>query len=131
MEQLSHAFASFSVRDATRAQDFYKNILGLKTELFPMGESHLLNIEIGGEKFMLYEKKDHTPASFTVMNFEIPDIEAAVKELSSKGIKFERYAETDELGITRNDGPLIAWFKDPDGNFISLIQNEVAPPSPS
>ncbi len=131
MEQLSHAFASFSVRDSARAKQFYESTLGLKVEIFPMGKCQNLNIDVGGEKFMLYEKPDHVPATFTVMNFEVTDLEAAVTELSLKGVKFEHYEGTDELGITRNDGPLIAWFKDPDGNFISMIQNEVAPPSPS
>ena len=120
----SKAFSGFSVDDIPRAREFYTNILGLEvTE-----ENDLLMLHLGGGTTVLaYPKGDqHTPASFTVLNFPVSDIEAAVRELTSRGVVFERYqgtpTETDEEGIFRGGGPLIAWFTDPAGNVMSVIQ---------
>lgn len=119
------AFASFSIKDPEKAREFYGSTLGLPVKEIPMGETTLLELDLNGATFLLYEKEDHTPSSYTVLNLEVKDIVQAVAELSSKGIRFERYEGTDELGINRNEGgPVIAWFKDPDGNFISLIEAE-------
>ncbi len=132
-------FPSFSIRDAKKAKDFYENVLGVHTREVPMGECSFLELDLGESKAMLYEKPDHVPATYTVLNFEVKDISSVVRDLSRKGVKFERYEGTDQLGITHNEGPLIAWFKDPDGNFLSIMQDEhtrteysgEAPPSPS
>lgn len=138
--QVPHAFPSFSIRSVDRSRPFYEKILGLKTREIPMGDSKLLELELPDMRVLLYEKTDHVPATFTVLNFQVDDIESVVTELSMKGVRFERYQGTNELGITQDEGPMIAWFKDPDGNFLSIIQNEAeekkeyrgeAPPSPS
>jgi len=132
-------FPSFSIRDARRARDFYENVLGVHTKQIPMGECSFLELDLGDTKALLYEKPDHVPATFTVLNFQVKDISTVVRDLARKGVQFERYEGTDQLGITHNEGPLIAWFKDPDGNFLSIMQDEEtkqdysgeAPPSPS
>ncbi len=124
--QVPHAFPSYSIRSFEKARQFYQDILGLKTKEIPMGECKFLELELPDMRVLLYEKKDHTPATFTVLNFEVNDVESVVRELTKKGVKFERYEGTDELGVTHNEGPAIAWFKDPDGNFLSIIQKEEA-----
>ena len=132
-------FPSYSIRDAARAKKFYEDVLGLHVRKIPMGECSFLELDLGDSKALLYEKPDHVPATFTVLNFQVKDISAVVRELAGKGVKFERYEGTDQLGITHNEGPLIAWFKDPDGNFLSIMQDEAtkqeyageAPMSPS
>ncbi len=141
--QVPSAFPSYSIKNFDRARQFYEKVLGLKVKEIPMGECKFLELELPDMRVLLYEKKDHTPATFTVLNFQVDDIESAVTELSIKGVKFEHYEGTNELGITQDGGPDIAWFKDPDGNFLSIIQNEAnqivgkteyqgdAPPSPS
>lgn len=121
----SKAFSGFSVDDVPRAQEFYAETLGLETER----ENGLLFLHLaGGHHVLIYPKPDHEPASFTVLNFPVADIEAAVDALFDRGVQFERYAgteiETDEKGIFRGGGPLIAWFKDPAGNVLSVIQDE-------
>ena len=85
----------------------------------------MLNLDLaGGQRVLIYPKDDHQPASFTVLNFEVPDIDAAVDELAGRGVAFERYdgVPQDDRGIAREFGPPIAWFKDPAGNILSLIQ---------
>jgi predicted enzyme related to lactoylglutathione lyase len=142
--QVPHAFPSYSIKSFETARNFYEKVLGLKVKEIPMGECKFLELELPDMRVLLYEKKDHTPATFTVLNFEVYDIGSAVKELSKKGVSFEHYEGTDELGITHDGGPDIAWFKDPDGNFLSVIQKDEAgqraanseykgdaPPSPS
>jgi predicted enzyme related to lactoylglutathione lyase len=118
----SHAFAGFSSNDIAKAKEFYGKTLGVKvTE-----ENGMLNLVLdGGGKILIYPKPNHEPASFTVLNFPVPDIEGAVDGLTKAGVKFERYegAGQDERGISRQpDGPAIAWFKDPAGNIVSVIQ---------
>jgi catechol-2,3-dioxygenase len=122
----SKAFSSFSVNDLPKAKAFYQEILGVNVTDNPMGLIEL-NIE-GGHKILVYPKPDHTPATFTVLNFPVANIEEAVEELTRKGVLFEQYTgeiETDEKGISRgNGGPDIAWFKDPAGNILSLIEQQ-------
>jgi predicted enzyme related to lactoylglutathione lyase len=125
MDKNIKAFASYSIKDAARAKDFYEKVLGLSVKEFPMPNNcKWLELDIGDEKFMLYEKEDHQPATHTVLNLEVPNIGTAVQELSQQGVKFEHYEGSDQLGVMHDDGPLIAWFKDPDGNFISVIQED-------
>lgn len=124
----SHAFSSFSVNDLKKAEDFYGNTLGLHVTKNDEGiEIHLT----GGAHIFLYPKGNHQPASFTVLNFPVADIDSAVDELIKKGISFEHYnlpefhIKTDEKGIARGNGrgpAAIAWFKDPAGNVLSLMQ---------
>ena len=123
------AFSGFSVDDIPAAQRFYSKTLGIRvTE-----ENDNLTLHLaGGERpTLVYPKGDaHEPASFTVLNFPVDDIEAAVDELTKRGVEFERYEgtelETDEKGIFRGGGPLIAWFKDPAGNVLSVIKADEA-----
>ena len=118
------AFSSFSVNDISGAKAFYENILGLKVSEVPEMKGLLyLHIE-GGSRILVYEKPNHMPASFTILNFTVKDVEKTVDELVSRGIRFEQYEgeiKTDEKGISRT-GPLVAWFKDPAGNIISVIE---------
>jgi catechol 2,3-dioxygenase-like lactoylglutathione lyase family enzyme len=117
------AFSSFSVNDVQQAKQFYGDTLGLKVSDTPEGG---LQLNTGGTDVFLYPKPNHTPASFTVLNFHVDDIEAAVKELKTLGIQLERYnlpdMKTDESGIFRGPGPQIAWFKDPAGNILSVLE---------
>lgn len=120
----SKAFSSFSVDNIDAAKSFYQDILGLDIEESEMG---ILNIHIsGGGELIIYPKLNHAPASFTVLNFPVDDVEHTVDKLITKGVIFEQYhgeIETDEKGISRNNGgPTIAWFKDPAGNILSVIQ---------
>src|SRR6478735_3797743 len=111
------AFSSFSVNDIQKAKEFYGKTLGLDVTDNPMG---LIELKIAGNNIMVYPKPNHEPATFTVLNFPVDDVEKAVDELTAKGVAFEQYEgeiKTDEKGISRdNGGPTIAWFKDPAGN---------------
>jgi catechol 2,3-dioxygenase-like lactoylglutathione lyase family enzyme len=120
----SKAFSGFSVDDLDAARRVYGETLGL--ELDPDGPG--VNIKVaGGNPVFVYPKADHQPATFTILNFPVSDIEEAVDDLAGRGITFERYEgtelETDEKGIFRAMGPPIAWFKDPAGNVLSVIQS--------
>jgi catechol 2,3-dioxygenase-like lactoylglutathione lyase family enzyme len=120
----SKAFSSFSVNDLQKAKAFYQEILGLNVTDNPMG---LIELHLEGEnKILVYPKPNHTAATFTVLNFPVKNIAEAVDELIGKGVSFEQYEgeiQTDEKGISRgNGGPNIAWFKDPAGNILSLIE---------
>lgn len=124
MVKLTRAFSGFSVDDLQKAKEFYGDTLGLKVEDNTMG---LLELHIeGNQPIILYEKASHSPATFTVLNFPVDDIEDAVDALRAKGITFEQYGgdiSTDEKGICRSDqGPDIAWFKDPAGNILSVLK---------
>ena len=117
------AFSGFSVDDVSKARQFYGETLGLEVS----EEDGLLTLHIAGDRpTLVYPKPDHTPASYTILNFPVDDVEAAVDELTRRGVSFEGYVgtpvETDEKGIFRGGGPLIAWFKDPAGNVLSVIQ---------
>ena len=117
------AFSSFSVDDIAKAKDFYGDTLGLQVTQ-PMDQ---LSLTLGGGgTVFVYAKSNHTPATFTVLNFRVADIEQAVAELTRHGITFERYPDMnmDAKGIVRaEEGPLIAWFKDPAGNILSVLQD--------
>ena len=123
MFENTRAFSGFSVDDVPEARKFYGETLGLRVS----EEYGMLWLHIAGERDVLvYPKPDHTPASFTVLNFPVDDIEEAVDELVGRGVRFERYddSEQDERGIFHGGGPLIAWFKDPAGNVLSVIQQD-------
>lgn len=121
------AFSGFSTNDTEKAKDFYSNILGLDVKQ-DKDMGNILNVTIDGDtKVIIYPKEDHTAATFTVLNFFVDDIESAVDELISAGVKMEKYdtdvLKTDEKGIMRGNGPTIAWFKDPAGNILSVIED--------
>jgi catechol 2,3-dioxygenase-like lactoylglutathione lyase family enzyme len=124
MLSASPAFQGFSVDDVAKARDFYADVLGLDVE----EENGLLRLHLaGGRDTLVYPKGErHQPASYTILNFPVPDVEAAVDALTARGVRFERYAgtpmATDEKGVFRGGGPLIAWFTDPAGNILSVIQ---------
>lgn len=121
MFEHTYAFSGFSVDDVAAAKRFYADTLGVGwSESNGMG---MLHIE-GGTRILVYPKENHTPASFTILNFSVPDIEKAVDELTRRGVKFERYPGLDEKGINRQGGPLIAWFTDPAGNILSVLQDD-------
>ena len=125
MLQTRNAFSSFSVNDLKKASDFYGQTLGLKVSESEMG----LEIHPGDTDVFIYPKPNHTPASFTVLNFLVDDIDKAVDELKENGVSFERYdgeIKTNEKGIHRNGGPSIAWFKDPAGNILSVVEKDEA-----
>ena len=116
------AFSSFAVDDLARAREFYGETLGLKTST-PM--ESLLMLHLAGDRdTMVYEKPDFEPATYTVLNFEVDDVDAAVDELGGRGVSFERYEgfDQDEKGIARGNGPDIAWFKDPAGNILAVLK---------
>lgn len=119
----SKAFSGFAVDDLSRAKEFYGDTLGLDVS----EEDGLLTLRLGSDaEVLLYPKPDHEPATFTVLNFPVEEIEAAVDALTAKGVEFERYEgteiETDPKGIFRGPGPLIAWFRDPAGNVLSVLE---------
>lgn len=120
------AFSGFSAGDIAVERAFYADTLGLKvTE-----EDGMLMLDMaGGQRVVIYPKDDHQPATFTVLNFEVEDIDAAVDDLVGRGVSLERYEgiPQDERGIAREFGPPIAWFTDPAGNVLSLIQTEPTP----
>jgi catechol 2,3-dioxygenase-like lactoylglutathione lyase family enzyme len=118
----SPAFSGFAVDDLDRARAFYEGTLGLRLSDAGMGGVARLHLG-GGTTVLVYAKPGHMPATFTVLNFPVPDVEKAVDELSARGVTFERYENppTDTKGIMRAGGPLIAWFTDPAGNILSVI----------
>jgi predicted enzyme related to lactoylglutathione lyase len=120
----SKAFSSFSVNDLQKAREFYSQVLGL--DITVNKEMEILELHIGGShRIMVYPKPDHVPAIYTVLNFSVQDIEKAVGKLTALGVHFEKYEgelKTDEKGIFRGGGPLIAWFKDPAGNILSVLE---------
>ena len=116
------AFSGFSVDDVPRAKEFYGQTLGLDVS----EENGMLTLHIAGDRpTLIYPKADHTPATYTILNFQVDDVDKAVDELTERGVQFERYpgseTETDDKGVFRGGGPLIAWFKDPAGNVLSVI----------
>jgi catechol 2,3-dioxygenase-like lactoylglutathione lyase family enzyme len=117
----SKAFSGFAVPDVEQARAFYGDTLGLRTS-----EEHgLMFLHLAGDRDVLvYPKPDHEPANFTILNFPVDDVEAAVDELTARGVTFERYdgMDQDEKGIMRGQGPDIAWFRDPAGNILSVLK---------
>jgi catechol 2,3-dioxygenase-like lactoylglutathione lyase family enzyme len=118
-------FGSFAVRDTEDAKTFYRDKLGLDVKDGQM--PGIIEIGTGGSSITVYPKPDHQPATFTVLNILVPDISSAVADLGRAGVSFEHYdtgdLKTDEDGVMRGNGPSIAWFKDPDGNILSVIEN--------
>ncbi|MGN9786398.1 VOC family protein [Nonomuraea sp. ZG12] len=117
----TRAFSGFSVDDIAAARAFYGETLGLKVS----EENGMLTLHIAGDRdILVYPKDNHSPATYTVLNFPVDDIDAAVDELVRRGVRFERYEgmDADEKGIFRGGGPLIAWFTDPAGNVLSVLQ---------
>ena len=124
--KLDESFGTYSVDDVGAAKDFYSETLGIEVTEEKEGG---ISLDLGGRSVYLYPKEDHEPATFTVLNLAVDDIDKAVTELSSLGIEFESYGgdiTTDENGIFRGadegKGPNLAWFKDPAGNIISVIE---------
>jgi len=119
MFEHTKAFSGFSVDDIAEAKRFYGETLGLR-----VSESNgMLTLHIEGDRdTLVYPKPDHAPATYTILNFPVADIEAAVDALTERGVAFEKYDGLDERGIHRGIGPLIAWFRDPAGNILSVIQ---------
>jgi catechol 2,3-dioxygenase-like lactoylglutathione lyase family enzyme len=118
------AFSGFAVRDIDEAQAFYGDTLGIPTSLNEMG---ILELALGsGATVIAYPKPDHEPAGFTIMNFDVDDVEAAVDDLNARGVTTKIYDDadfpTDEKGIARGMGPDIAWFRDPSGNVLSVLK---------
>jgi catechol 2,3-dioxygenase-like lactoylglutathione lyase family enzyme len=115
------AFSGFAVDDVQKAQEFYGDTLGLKT-----AEEHgVLTLHLAGDRpTLIYPKPDFEPATYTILNFPVDDVDKAVDELAARGVRFERYEgfEQDEKSIFRGGGPYIAWFKDPAGNILSVLQ---------
>ncbi len=121
MLETNKAFSSFSVDDLQAAKQFYGSTLGLKVKESKEG----LELHPGETDVFIYPKPNHTPATFTVLNFLVDDIDTAVDELKQKGVRFEHYEgeiKTNEKGIHRDGGPSIAWFKDPSGNILSVLE---------
>ncbi|MGH3071180.1 MAG: VOC family protein [Gaiellaceae bacterium] len=115
------AFSGFSVDDVPRAKRFYGEILGLDVS----EENEILFLKLGGGATVIaYPKENHVPATFTILNFPVADIDQAVDRLAAAGVEFERYDgfDQDEKGILRSGGPPIAWFKDPAGNVLSVLE---------
>ena len=121
MFENTKAISGFSVDDIPKAKQFYGDTLGLR-----ISEDHgLLTLHIaGGRDTLIYPKPNHTPATFTILNFPVDDVDKAVDDLAALGVRFERYDgfEQDAKGIHRTEGPPIAWFKDPAGNILSVVQ---------
>jgi predicted enzyme related to lactoylglutathione lyase len=114
----------FAVDEVEKAREFYGETLGLKTTVLSE-EYGVMSIQLaGGRDTLIYRKPDFEPASYTILNFEVDDIDAAVDGLAERGVSFERYEgfEQDEKGIAHGPGPHIAWFKDPAGNILSVLQ---------
>jgi catechol 2,3-dioxygenase-like lactoylglutathione lyase family enzyme len=125
MLEKSQAFSGFSVNDMQRAKEFYSRTLGLE-----VSESHgLLNLHLaGGTTVLIYPKPNHVPATFTILNFPVDSVDKAVDELTKRDVRLEIYNQpnfkTDERGIFRGGGPVIAWFKDPAGNILSVLEQK-------
>jgi catechol 2,3-dioxygenase-like lactoylglutathione lyase family enzyme len=123
MLEQSEAFSGFAVPDVAKAKEFYGETLGLK-----VSEDHgVLTLHLaGGNNVLIYPKPNHVPATFTVLNFPVDDVDRAVDKLSKRGVRFEIYEmpdiKTDKKGIMRGRGPTIAWFKDPAGNILSVLE---------
>ncbi|RPH66005.1 MAG: glyoxalase [Myxococcaceae bacterium] len=125
MLKTSKAFSGFSVNDIPKARQFYAETLGLEVK----EDEGMLLLHLGsGARVILYPKENHTPASFTILNFPVDNVERTVRALKERGVRFEIYRDgpykTDEQGIFRGEGPTIAWFTDPAGNILSVLEAE-------
>jgi catechol 2,3-dioxygenase-like lactoylglutathione lyase family enzyme len=115
------AFSGFAVDDVDKAREFYADTLGIEVS----EENGLLTLQIADDRpTLVYPRPNHTPAEYTILNFPVDDIDRAVDDLTARGVQFERYEDfdQDERGIMRGEGPPIAWFKDPAGNVLSVIE---------
>jgi predicted enzyme related to lactoylglutathione lyase len=124
MFENSNAFSGFAVDDMQKAQQFYGETLGVKTTLMDE-ENGLLTLHLAGDRdTLIYLSPNFTPASYTILNFPVDDIDKAVDELTARGVTFEHYDEMpqDDKGVMREGGPYIAWFKDPAGNTLSVLE---------
>jgi predicted enzyme related to lactoylglutathione lyase len=120
------AYSGFAVDDLAKAREFYGETLGLRTSVISE-EGGVMSLDLASDRgTLVYQKPDFTPATYTILNFPVDDIDKAVDELSARGVRFERYDgfEQDEKGISRDVGPYIAWFKDPAGNVLSVLQEQ-------
>ena len=120
------AFSSFAVDDLQKAREFYGETLGVKTSILDE-ENGVMSLDLAGDRStLLYVKPDYTPATYTVLNFPVDDVDKAVDELGTRGVSFERYDgfDQDEQGIARGQGPDIAWFTDPAGNILAVLQEQ-------
>lgn len=131
MFQDSQAYSGMSINDSAAAKEFYENILGLKVTEMEVAGMPMLTLHLAtGGRVLLYPKDNHQPATYTVLYLPVGDIDKAVDELTGKGIALERYEGLyqDEKGVTRglanNMGPDIAWFKDPAGNVLAVLQEK-------
>jgi catechol 2,3-dioxygenase-like lactoylglutathione lyase family enzyme len=118
------AYSGFAVDDLGKAREFYGEVLGLEVSV-ESEENGLIALHLaGGRDTLVYLKPDFAPATYTILNFEVDDIDEAVEGLSARGVNFERYDgfEQDDKGVNRTAGPAIAWFKDPAGNILSVLQ---------
>ncbi len=119
-------FSSFAVDDVATARGFYSGTLGLRvSEVTDMGPLLTLHLA-GGHDVMIYERPDFTPATYTVLNFEVGDVDAVVDDLTARGVAFERYEgfDQDDKGVARGPvGPAIAWFTDPAGNILAVLED--------
>ena len=120
----TEAYSGFAVDDVDAARDFYAGTLGIDVEVLDEEHGLITLHHPGGRDTLVYAKPDFTPATYTVLNFRVDDIEAVVDGLAERGVSFERYEgfDQDEKGIARGDGPDIAWFKDPAGNILSVLR---------
>ena len=118
------AYSGFAVDDIQKAREFYGETLGLNTSV--LDEEHgLISLHLAGDRdTLVYQKPDFVPATYTILNFPVDDIDKAVDELAARGVSFETYDgfEQDDKGIARGEGPSIAWFRDPAGNVLSVLQ---------
>jgi catechol 2,3-dioxygenase-like lactoylglutathione lyase family enzyme len=124
MLENTQAFHGFAVDDLAKAQEFYGETLGLKTSMLDE-DNGLLSLHLNGSRdTLIYLKPDYVPATYTILNFPVDDVEGVVDELTARGVSFERYDgfEQDEKGIARGNGPDIAWFKDAAGNILSVLE---------
>lgn len=124
MFEKTEAFSGFAVDDIDGARQFYGDTLGMRVSDAEMG---LLALHIEGSRdILIYPKPDHMPATYTILNFPVDDIDAAVDELTRRGVEFLRYEgfDQDEKGVSRGMGPQIAWFADPAGNVLSVLQEQ-------
>jgi predicted enzyme related to lactoylglutathione lyase len=121
----SKAYSGFAAPDLGQAQEFYAETLGLDVTDIP--DAPLISLNLPGDRAtLIYEKADHEPANYTILNFPVADVDAEVEELAARGIEFERYDgfEQDEKGIFRGEGPTIAWFTDPAGNILAVHEEQ-------
>jgi predicted enzyme related to lactoylglutathione lyase len=120
----SKAFSGFAVDDVQKAREFYGETLGLNTSVVSE-EAGLISLHLAGDRdTLVYEKEDFKPATYTILNFPVDDIDTAVEGLAARGVEFERYEgfDQDEKGIARGEGPNIAWFTDPAGNVLAVLE---------